>query len=48
MPTADPQRRIDYVRADNSFVPLRSEVLISFVSDHRAVRTSFDLLPPDC
>ncbi len=48
VPAADPQRRIDYVLADDSFVPLRSEVLISFVSDHRAVRTSFELLPPDC
>ena len=47
VPAGDPQRRIDYVLADDSFVPLRSEVLISFVSDHRAVRTSFELLPPD-
>lgn len=48
VPAADPQRRIDYVLADGSFVPLRSEVLISAVSDHRAVRTAFELLPPDC
>ena len=48
VPAADPQRRIDYVLADDSFVPLRSEVLVSFVSDHRAVRTSFELLPPAC
>ncbi|MGZ5399301.1 MAG: endonuclease/exonuclease/phosphatase family protein [Nocardioides sp.] len=48
VPAADPQRRIDYVLADDSFAPLRSEVLISSISDHRAVRTSLELLPPDC
>lgn len=48
VPAADPQRRIDYVLADDSFVPLRSEVLISLVSDHRAVRTMFELLARDC
>lgn len=48
VPAADPQRRIDYVLADDSFVPLRSEVLISAISDHRAVRTAFELLPADC
>lgn len=48
VPAGDPQRRIDYVLADDSFVPLRSEVLISSISDHRAVRTSFELLPPGC
>lgn len=48
VPAADPQRRIDYVLADDSFAPLRSEVLISAVSDHRAVRTTFELLPIDC
>lgn len=47
VPAADPQRRIDYVLADDSFTPLLSETLISVVADHRAVRTSFDLLP-DC
>lgn len=48
VPAADPQRRIDYVLADGSFTPLLSETLISAVSDHRAVRTSFELLPTDC
>jgi endonuclease/exonuclease/phosphatase family metal-dependent hydrolase len=48
VPAADPRRRIDFVLADDSFVPLTSEVLISSISDHRAVRTAFDLLPPDC
>jgi len=48
VPAADPQRRIDFVLADDSFVPLGSEVLISSISDHRAVRTAFELLPPDC
>lgn len=48
VPAADPQRRIDYVLAEESFVPLRSEVQISAVSDHRAVRTVFELLPADC
>lgn len=48
VPSADPQRRIDFVLADDSFVPVRSEVLISSISDHRAVRTSFELLPADC
>lgn len=47
VPAADPQRRIDYVLADDAFVPLRSEVLISAISDHRAVRTTFEL-PADC
>lgn len=48
VPAADPQRRIDYVLANDSFEPVRSDVLISVVSDHRAVRTGFELLPPDC
>lgn len=48
VPAADPQRRIDYLLADDSFVPLRSKALISLVSDHRAVRTSLELLPADC
>jgi len=48
VPAADPQRRIDYLLADDWFVPLRSTVLISLVSDHRAVRTRFELLPADC
>lgn len=48
VPAADPQRRIDYVLATDSFVPLRSEVLISSISDHRAVRTAFELVAQDC
>jgi endonuclease/exonuclease/phosphatase family metal-dependent hydrolase len=48
VPAARPRRRIDYVLADESFVPVRSRVLISLVSDHRAVRTTYDLVPRDC
>ncbi len=48
VPAARPRRRIDYVLADASFVPVRSRVLISLVSDHRAVRTTYDLLPREC
>ena len=48
VPAAAPRRRIDYVLADESFAPVRSQVLISLVSDHRAVRTTYDLLPRDC
>lgn len=48
VPAARPRRRIDYVLADASFVPVRSTVLISLVSDHRAVRTTYDLLPRAC
>lgn len=48
VPAAAPRRRIDYVLADESFAPVRSRVLISLVSDHRAVRTTYDLLPRDC
>ena len=48
VPAARPRRRIDYVFADEWFVPVRSKVLISLVSDHRAVRTTYDLLPRDC
>lgn len=48
VPAAAPRRRIDYVLADESFAPVRSRVLISLVSDHRAVRTTYDLLPQHC
>ncbi len=48
VPAASPRRRIDYVLADESFEPVRSRVLVSFVSDHRAVITAYDLLPPRC
>jgi endonuclease/exonuclease/phosphatase family metal-dependent hydrolase len=48
VPAARPRRRIDYVLADETFVPVRSKVLISLVSDHRAVRTTYDLLPREC
>jgi endonuclease/exonuclease/phosphatase family metal-dependent hydrolase len=48
VPAAAPRRRIDYVLADESFTPVRSRVLISLVSDHRAVRTTYDLLPQSC
>ncbi|MGH3348865.1 MAG: endonuclease/exonuclease/phosphatase family protein, partial [Nocardioides sp.] len=48
VPAASARRRIDYVLADETFVPVRSRVLISLVSDHRAVRTTYDLLPRDC
>ncbi|HEX6151443.1 endonuclease/exonuclease/phosphatase family protein, partial [Nocardioides sp.] len=48
VPAASPHRRIDYVLADESFVPVRSRVLVSFVSDHRGVMTTYDLLPQRC
>ncbi len=48
VPAASPRRRIDYVLADEAFVPVRSRVLLSGVSDHRAVMTTYDLLPRAC
>ncbi len=48
VPAASPRRRIDYVIADEAFVPVRSRVLLSGVSDHRAVMTTYDLLPRAC
>jgi endonuclease/exonuclease/phosphatase family metal-dependent hydrolase len=48
VPAASPRRRIDFVLADDAFVPVRSRVLLSSVSDHRAVMTTYDLLPREC
>lgn len=48
VPAYAPRRRIDYLLADDSFVPVSSEVLRSAVSDHRAVRARLDLLPASC
>lgn len=47
-PAASPRHRIDYLLAGPAFDPVRSQVLISSVSDHRAVRATFRLLPPRC
>ncbi len=46
-PAAAPRRRIDYLLSDERLQPLRSEVLLSRISDHRAVRTVFELAS-DC
>jgi endonuclease/exonuclease/phosphatase family metal-dependent hydrolase len=43
VPAAAPRKRIDYLLSDDSMVPVRSEVLLSRVSDHRGVRTVFEL-----
>jgi endonuclease/exonuclease/phosphatase family metal-dependent hydrolase len=43
VPAAAPRKRIDYLLSDDQLVPRRSEVLLSRVSDHRAVRTVFDV-----
>jgi endonuclease/exonuclease/phosphatase family metal-dependent hydrolase len=47
VPAAAPRKRIDYLLSDDSMVPVRSEVLLSRVSDHRGVRTVFELAS-DC
>jgi endonuclease/exonuclease/phosphatase family metal-dependent hydrolase len=43
VPAAAPRKRIDYLLSDDSMVPVRSEVLLSRISDHRGVRTVFEL-----
>lgn len=43
VPARAPRKRIDYLLSDERLVPRRSEVLVSLVSDHRAVRTVFDV-----
>lgn len=48
VPAAAPRRRIDYVFADESFRVRSAEVLVSLVSDHRAVRADLVLLPEGC
>ncbi len=48
VPAVSPRRRIDFVLANEAFVPVRSRVLLSGVSDHRAVMTTYDLLPQEC
>ncbi len=47
VPARAPRKRIDYLLSDDRAVPLRSEVLLSAVSDHRAVRTVFEV-PATC
>lgn len=48
VPAYAPRRRIDFVLADRSFVPVAAEVLVSLVSDHRAVRAELLLVPGAC
>lgn len=43
VPAAAPRKRIDYVLTDERMVPRRAEVLLSQVSDHRAVRAVLDV-----
>lgn len=43
VPAAAPRRRIDYLLTDERLVPRRAEVMLSQVSDHRAVRAVFDV-----
>ena len=43
VPAWAPRRRIDYLLSDERLVPRRSEVLLSRASDHRPVRTVFDV-----
>lgn len=43
VPAYEPRKRIDYLLSDERAVPLRSEVLLSLISDHRAVRTVFEV-----
>lgn len=47
VPAAAPRKRIDYLLSDDSMVPVRSEVLLSRITDHRGVRTVFELAS-DC
>ena len=42
-PAANPRGRIDFLLYSDPLVPQSSEVLFSEISDHRAVRTSFQL-----
>lgn len=48
VPAYDPRRRIDFLLADTSFLPVDATVLTSRVSDHRAVRVELKLLAPPC
>lgn len=43
VPAAAPRKRIDYLLSDDRLVPRRSQVLLSRISDHRAVRTAYDV-----
>ncbi|GAA1476200.1 endonuclease/exonuclease/phosphatase family protein [Nocardioides aestuarii] len=43
VPAWAPRKRIDYLLSDERLLPRRSEVLLSQVSDHRPVRTVFDV-----
>jgi endonuclease/exonuclease/phosphatase family metal-dependent hydrolase len=42
-PARAPRKRIDYLLSDERLVPRRSDVLLSLISDHRAVRTVFEV-----
>jgi len=46
VPPGHPRRRIDYTLADDAFTATASKVLVSAVSDHRAVRTRFRVCGP--
>lgn len=48
VPAGSPGRRIDFVLADKSFRVRSADVLLSAVSDHRAVRAELALLPDGC
>ena len=48
VPAAAPRKRIDYLLSDDRLVPVRSEVVLSLVSDHRGVRTDFEVVPEGC
>jgi len=48
VPAAAPRKRIDYLLSDDRMVPVRSKVVLSRITDHRGVRTVFDVLPADC
>lgn len=48
VPAYSPRRRIDYVLADATFVPVGARVLRSSVSDHRAVLARLSIQAIDC
>ena len=47
-PAADPRHRIDHVLTGPTLAPVSADVLISLVSDHRAVRAEVASVPSDC
>lgn len=48
VPPRVPRRRIDYVLHSPHLLPTSAQVLRSAISDHRAVRVSFDVPRPGC